>query len=268
MQYFCPEYPGDGYYLRPSDYGQGIYTEADQRGPLQKLMSNTLAGQPAFTKFYYTRRDNQGYLRDKIFEIEPAIPLFRAHDLHFLLAEAENHLGHWDVARTILNNGIEGRFPGGVLTMSTDSLDGQPVWAKEYERWFPYSISYIDAGGTTRTGSPSGNIGIVGVSRGAEYDLTTYDDYLIEHPTATPEQFAYDADRIREYDMALADEYIKEFTGEGKAYPYLVKMAERYGHDYTVIYDRVKGKYAGRESQVAASLSRNYFIDWNLRTEE
>ena len=268
VQYFCPEYPGDGYYLRPSDYGQSVYAEADLRGPLQKLMSNTLAGEPAFTKFYYTRRDNRGYLRDKIFEIQPSIPLYRAQDLHFLLAEAENHLGHWDVARTILNNGIEGRFPGGVGTMSTDSLDGQRIWATEYEHWFPYEVTYINNSGNSTTGSPSGNIGIVGAVRGAEYDLTTYEDYLAEHEGATEADFAYDLDRIREYDLALADEYIKEFIGEGKAYPYLVKMAERYGKDYTIIYDRVKGKYPTRQGEVSAALQQNYFIDWNLRTEE
>lgn len=268
VQYLCPEYPGDGYYLRPSEYGQSIYSEADLRGPTQKLMTYTLSGEPAFTKYYYTRREYKGYLRDKIFEIEPSIPLYRAQDLHFLLAEAENHLGHWDVARTILNNGIEGRFPGGKDTMSKDTLDGKPVWADEYVRWFPYDISYIDAAGTTRTGSPSGNIGIVGVTRGEEYDLTTYEDYLAANPEATPEDFAYDAERIREYDMALADEYIKEFTGEGKAYPYLVKMAERYGKDYNVIYDRVKGKYdASQAATVRSSLQEKYFIDWNLRIE-
>jgi hypothetical protein len=73
---------------------------------------------------------------------------------------------------------------------------------------------------------------------------------------------------MKQYDLALADEYLKEFTGEGKSYSYLVKMAERYGHDYTVVYDRVKGKYdASKQGQVQSSLQQKYFIDWNLEVQ-
>lgn len=249
VQYFCPEFPGDGYYLRPAASAQAMYNESDIRGGAQRLVSNTLGGQPAFSKYYYTRLNNRGYLRAKIFEIEPTIPLFRGHDLHFLLAEAENHLGHWDVARTLLNTGMLNRFPGGASTLATDSLDGEPVWDPGYATWFATSGGY-------------GDIGIVGANRAREYDLPGIAD------DATPTQkrsFAYDRDRIKQYDLALADEYLKEFTGEGKSYSYLVKMAERYGRDYQVIYDRIKAKYdAAAQSQVEQSLRTKYFINWTL----
>ena len=249
VQYFCPEYPGDGYYLRPSEKALATYNESDIRGGTQRLVSNTLGGELAFSKYYYTRLNNQGYLRSNIFEIEPAIPLFRGHDLHFLLAEAENHLGHWEVAKTLLNTGLLNRFPGGSSTLPTDSLQGQPVWDAQYGEWFSPPGGY-------------GDIGIVGACRGTEYDLPE------PAADATPEQleaFAFSAERMRTYDLALADEYLKEFTGEGKSYSYLVKMAERYGRDASIVYDRVAPKYDdSRKARVQASLSEKYFIDWSL----
>ncbi|MBO5977178.1 MAG: hypothetical protein J6Q26_01705 [Bacteroidales bacterium] len=252
VQYFCPEYPADGYYLKPAEKALEIYTEADIRGPKQRLVCNTLGGQLAFSKYYYTRLNNQGYLRQNIFEIQPTIPLFRGHDLHFLLAEAENHLGHWDVAKTLLNTGLLNRFPGGRLTLPADSLDGQAIWSEYY--WADESVNWFaPAGGY-------GDIGIVGANRGKEYDLPVISDDATD---AEKLAFAYDKDRIKAYDLALADEYLKEFTGEGKSYSYLVKMAERYGKDYKIVFDRVKAKYADA-SQVEASLQEKYFIDWTL----
>ncbi|MBO4590280.1 MAG: hypothetical protein J5698_04845 [Bacteroidaceae bacterium] len=248
VQYFCPEYPGDGYYLRPSQSALATYSEADIRGGQQRLISNTLGGELAFSKYYYTRLNNQGYLRSKIYEIEPTIPLYRGHDLHFLLAEAENHLGHWDVAGTLLNMGILNRFPGGDMTLPTDSLEGQPIWDPSYSNWFASSGGY-------------GDIGIVGASRGTAYNLPSLP------VDASPEEkraFAFSPERIRAYDLALADEYLKEFTGEGKSYSYLVKMAERYD-DYRIIYDRVSPKYdAFHAAQVESSLREHRFIRWKL----
>ena len=250
VQYFCPEYPGDGYYLRPAQSALDAYSESDIRGGAQRLMSNTLGGELAFCKYYYTRLNNQGYLRSKLYEIEPAIPLFRGHDLHFLLAEAENHLGHWDAAATLLGEGFLNRFPGGATTLPTDSLAGAPCFDPSYSNWFASAGGY-------------GDIGIVGANRGRQYVLSTLP---ADATAAEREAFAFSPERIREYDMALADEYLKEFTGEGKAYSYLVKMAERYGHDYTIVYDRVKAKYdAAHAATVEASLRDGYFIRWNLK---
>lgn len=248
VQYFCPEYPADGYYLKPSEKALTVYSESDIRGPQQRLVCNTLGGQLAFSKYYYTRLNNQGYLRQNIFEIQPTIPLFRGHDLHFLLAEAENHLGHWDAAKTLLNTGFLNRFPGGGATIPADSLDGEAIWDMRYaNHWFAASGGY-------------GDIGIVGANRGSEYDLPTIADDATEEEKRA---FAYSEERIKAYDLALADEYLKEFTGEGKSYSYLLKMAERYGKDYKIVYDRVKTKYDDA-SQVESSLSKKYFIDWTL----
>lgn len=251
VQYLCPEYPGDGYYLKPSEYGLSLYNSSDLRSETQRLMVTQFSGGMALSKFYYTRYNSLGYLRSKIFEIEPMIYLYRGHELHFLLAEAENHLGHWDVAATLLNQGIINRFPGGVNTLPTDSLAGTRIWDERYTAFFASNGGY-------------GDLGIAGMVKGTAHPLT---DIAAGASAADSLAFAFDADRIREYDLALADEFLLEFTGEGKSYSYLCKMAERYGKDYQIIYDRIKGKYAGTayDAQVRSSLAGKYFIDWSLK---
>ncbi|MBQ7451833.1 MAG: hypothetical protein IJV60_04690 [Prevotella sp.] len=123
VQYFCPTYPGDGFYLKPSDYAvraktssydEGLYETTDIRSLTQKMVMNSLGGEQAvLTKYYYTYvagSRTYKYLRDDIEKIQPSIVTFRGHDFHFLLAEAENHLGNWQIAQALLNGGITNLF--------------------------------------------------------------------------------------------------------------------------------------------------------------
>ena len=116
VQYFCPEYPdAESFYLQPSDHGVSLYNESDIRGLTQGWTMRTLGGQRCVSKYYYgynfTTRVYEYLNNEEIFKIEPTIPTFRAHDLHFLLAEAETHLGHFEQAYWILNQGLSTRFP-------------------------------------------------------------------------------------------------------------------------------------------------------------
>lgn len=250
VQYFCPQYPGDGFYLEPSKYGQNLYPETDIRSLTQKMVMNTLGGQVALTKYYYTYNFSTrqfGYIRDNIFEIEPTIITFRGHDFHFLIAEAENHLGNWDQARTILNNGLMNRFVD-------QHLPADGSWSHYYESWFAPRGGY-------------GDIGIAGAANGTRYNLPTPDD---KDYNLTEEQ------RKQIYDWALADEYQKEYTAEGKSYPYLCKMAERWSHAgrgsdseaRLQVANRIAPKYktAAMQQKVKNYLEGNgYFIQWNLK---
>ena len=115
VQYFCPTYPGDGFYLKPSDYAvNDLYDTQDIRSLTQKMVMNSLGGEPAvLTKYYYSyvaSSRTYKYLRDDIEKIQPSIVTFRGHDFHFLLAEAENHLGNWQMAQALLNGGITNQF--------------------------------------------------------------------------------------------------------------------------------------------------------------
>jgi hypothetical protein len=234
VDYFCPAYPGK-YYLRPSNYAIGKYIQEDVRGLTQKLCMNVINGDTCFTKNYYHRG---AYLRTRIFEIMPTIILQRGHDYHFLLAEAENHLGNWEQAACILNQGV---------TNTYTYASYLPVdWSTYYSSWFGDNGGY-------------GDVGIVGCVRGANHDL----------PNPTDAGYNMDeADRIRLYDLALADEYLLEYTGEGKSYSYLIKMAERYpAYGASIVADRVVPKYPSeKQAEVRAIIEANgYWVDWDLK---
>ncbi len=257
VQYFCPAYPGDGFYLQPSQYGMDSYVETDIRSYTQLLTMYPINGSIAFTKYYYSRKGGTSpeYLRTNIFEIQPTIILYRGHDYHFLLAEAENHLGNWHQTKTILNNGLENEFAEG-------RVDGVPVedgWDARYNSWFGTSGGY-------------GNVGIVGCALGKEYDLPVPDEdgnFYVTDANGVKRAIT-EEERIKIYDLALADEYLLEYTGEGKSYSYLCKMAERYKaagdvQADTIVSNRIAPKYSpAMQAKVRAAIANNYFIDWNL----
>lgn len=229
VEYYCPAYPGK-YYLRPSSYAIGKYREEDIRSLTQKLCMDVINGDTCFTKNYYHRGT---FLKTKIFEIVPTIVLQRGHDYHFLLAEAENHLGNWDQAESILNQGITNRFTYASYMPAT--------WSPKYSVWFGDNGGY-------------GEVGIVGCVRGADHPL----------PKSTDAGYTRE-EKIRIYDEALADEYLLEYTGEGKSYSYLIKLAERY-NDASIIADRVVPKYpSALQPEIDAIIKTGgYWVNWDL----
>ena len=256
VQYFCPEYPdAESFYLQPSEYGVNLYNENDIRGATQKWMINTLGGKRCVSKYYYgynfTTRSYQ-YLDEKpIFEIQPSIPTFRGHDLHYLLAEAELHLGHYDQAYVLLNAGVSDEFPDKVMPLGDGSN-----WD---ERYLPF---LANSGGY-------GNAGLAGAANATLHDLPRPGD---------AEWDSYTENEIKKmYDWAIADEHMKEYIAEGKSYSYMCKIAERYannayrGGDPAEARDsvaaRIAPKYApmGRQSVVENRIKSNgYFIHWEL----
>lgn len=256
VQYFCPEYPdAESFYLQPSDHGVGLYNESDIRGLTQGWTMRTLGGQRCVSKYYYgynfTTRAYEYLNNEEIFKIEPTIPTFRAHDLHFLLAEAETHLGHFEQAYWILNQGLSTRFPD--KKMPTDD----PAWDYRYDPW----VSAPNGG--------YGNLGLAGTASGTihELPLPTDDDWS-----------SYTEDQLKEmYDWAIADENVKEYIAEGKSYSYMCKIAERYANSAyrsgsqekarDSVAVRLAPKYAanGRAQKVESAIkTHGYFINWQL----
>ncbi|MBN2165408.1 MAG: hypothetical protein JW717_03950 [Marinilabiliaceae bacterium] len=233
VKYFCPGYPDGGYFLRPSDYAISRYPEEDIRSLTQRLVINKINGEISFSKYFYHRGE---YLRPKIFEIMPSIILQRGHDFHFLLSEAENHLGNWRQSECILNQGLTNEFP------YATSLP--PDWSPLYSTWFAPNGGY-------------GDVGIVGCVRGKN------------HPLPKPSDDGYNIteyERQKMYDLALLDEYLLEYTGEGKSYSYMIKMALRY-NDPNIIADRVCPKYPdAKQAAIRASIETGgYWVNWNLK---
>ncbi len=255
VQYFCPEYPdAESYYLKPSEYGKSLYTSSDIRGIEQKWVMNTLAGSECVSKYYYGYNDVERkyeYLNKlPIYKIQPSIPTFRGHDLHFLLAEAEAHLGNFVMASAILNDGFSTLVPSKVFPTDWDI------------RYYPWVIA--SKGGYA-------NAGIAGAAVGQNHELPI--------PTAA-ELASYTEEQLdalkQQYDWALADEHIKEYLAEGKSHGYLCKIAERYansayrGGSAEIARDsvakRIAPKYeGGTRTQVENDIKSNgYFINWNL----
>ena len=276
VQYLCPEYPSDdAFYLRPSAYGKALYNDYDIRSLDQKIVMNTLGGQDCVSKYYYKgyhtntaaavsgyQFGTYGYIGDgnDLFKIQPTIPTFRGHDFHFLLAEAETHLGHFDVARCILNDGLGNRFPDHQLP------DDQEYWYPKYLSWIGGgSYQSTDESSYVRRGSA--NAGIAGAARGTMHPLPIPGE-------AAAEGFS-EMQLKQMFDWAIADEYLKEYLAEGKAYSYLCKMADRWSNagrgDRSSACDsviaRIAPKYpAATQAKVRSSITGDgYFIKWDLK---
>ena len=206
-------------------------------------------------------------MRNNIFEIEPAIPLYRGHDFHFLIAEAENHLGNWQQANAILNNGL--------LNVLVDKKLPEG-WNPNYDTWLGNSVQTLkNDDGTNKSQGGYGNIGIVGAMRGTEYDLPTVN---AQGTIIYKGQEITEAERRQIVDWALADEYSKEFVAEGKSYSYLCKIGERYANQTRGgNASQARGEFASRiapnhKSNAGKVTSYQdgvsdlgYFIKWNLK---
>lgn len=273
VQYFCPQYPSaDSYYLRPSEYATTqLYNSSDIRSYTQKIVMSNLGGNDCIIKYYYYY-DRQitayKYIRDNIYEIEPTIPTFRSHDLHFLIAEAENHLGNWEQANAVLNEGVMGALPDKVLPEG---------WNKNYESWLGKSgQTQANENGTNITQSGNGNIGIAGAARGDLYDLPTVDENGVI--TTSDGRTITEAERREIFDWALADEYLKEFVAEGKSYGFLCKIGQRYASPMrggnastarTNFADRILPNHSRSTGKVTAYQDGvsdiGYFVRWTLK---
>lgn len=272
VQYFCPEYPSaDSYYLRPSEYGKSIYNEDDIRSYTQKIVMNNIGGKDCISKYYYYYDRNTTsyrYLNQNIFEIEPAIPTFRGHDFHFLIAEAENHLGNWQQANAILNDGL--------ATALSDKIVPED-WNSNYDSWLGNTVNREEnESGATTSQSGYANIGIAGAMRGTLHDLPTVSTDENGVATITYQgRTITESERREIFDWALADEYLKEFVAEGKSYSFLCKIGQRYAHRGDAASARAKfsariapnhsrnaGKVTGYQDGVS---DLGYFIKWNLK---
>ncbi len=227
ITYFGKRYPAQ-YLIRPSTYGMSKYNSDDRRGlPCNFLIQD---GDTVIGKYHSSYRWRQPYQSDA------SIPLYRGHDLHFWLAEAENHLGHWDPAKTLLNEGVSNRFTSQAIFYNNSDPE---QWDIRYANF--YSNSY-------------NNIGICGVVSATQHELSVPED----------ESGWMDADRIKEYDLALLDEMLLEFPSEGRVMSMLYRMAQRYD-DMSIIADRVVPKYPAAQQDAIRDkiLGGEYFINWN-----
>lgn len=246
VEYFCPRSPGK-YYLRPSSYSIRKYAEPDMRGFTQRMMMDVIDGDTCMSKYYYYRGE---WLRTRIVEIHPVIPLFRGHDYHFYLAEAENHLGQWHQASVVMNAGVTNEFADKTLPS---------YWHPDYQGWFG------DIGGY-------GDVGVVGCVYGHLHDFPkgswNKNSSVNTEFRDSKGKLYNEEERMRQYDLEIMEEALNEYIGEGRAYAYVCRMAERYGAEYVVDY--IARKYEGTPyyDQVKSSiLAGNYWVKWDLKAD-
>jgi hypothetical protein len=252
IEYFCPQSPGK-YYLRPTAYAMSKYGERDSRGFSQRQCMSVINGDTCFTKYYYYRGS---WLRSNLLEINPVIPTYRGHDFHFMLAEAENHLGNWRVTRDLINRGLI-NDPDWVAKV----VPVNKGWDTRYLMW---------AWGKSFTDGYSNN-GIVGCVNGKATTLPEPTD---------PGYNLTEEVRMKIYDLAIANEAMREYTCEGKSYGYLVRMAEKYKNpvDATdtlevgsdIVANRVCPKYpATKQSTIRTALQNGgYWVDWDMKINQ
>lgn len=238
------------YYLRPSTYGITRYqSQMRKSGTPDNPGGDGTRGSLAYRQrdghykvpMFYVSEDQYS-----IYDSDVHINLYRSHDLHFMLIEALNHLGNWRVAKALLNDGFQG-------SEDLTALLAQPGSILE-----PFATSW------KRTSSES--LGVRGCA--GLVDLTLTDGARDEDGNAVIESIP-DADRVREYDMALLDEALLEFPCEAKVYPMMIRMARRY-NDPTIISSRVAPKYPeDMQGEIMSKIEGGgYFVKWDLRTGE
>lgn len=235
VTYFSNTYPSE-YIFCPSSYAMNKYGEDDARG--FGAYFGTENGDTVVNKYHNSF--SYSWI-DAAYLSQATIPLYRGFDLHFMLAEAENHLGHWEQAKAILTDGVYGMF----ATKVDITIEG---WDIRYQ-------TFITSGGVDGSVYKYPNTGIQGCLSATGTDFTAIDSLD-------------DVAKTKAYDLALLDEALLEFAAEGKSYGMMVRMANRYS-DPTIVSDRVCPKYSSQEairSKITATVNGKYgyFVDYSL----
>lgn len=268
----------NNYYLCPSTYGYSLYTEND----IRRNINGWVSGDTLMGKYMTASSARQKY------ESDASVPLQRGHDYHFFLSEAENALGNWDQAETILNNGTNGRFS------TSAAIEADTTWDNRYSSWNRYNTNF-NMGLSGFSGSNNHSYGLAvndnrivmmapkaGVGARDTLSVTAQkasirlkaeaaEAYCIENNV----DYTIDKDgkiilpneaaRQKYFDLQLLDEMILEYVGEGRSYGMLIRMALKY-NDPSIIANRVCPKYPlGMQEDIRAKiLAGEYFVKWSL----
>lgn len=238
LKHFSNEYPNK-YWLRPSETGVSRFldktfnpggSESDTR---YKACFGYSAGKRYLAKF----RPVGSSVRTNAYQDDCHIYIYRATQYHLMLAEALNHLKRFTAMNAV--------FQKGVKAGDTEDcfIAGSAEW-KGFESTIDPTKS--DWTGTANWGTrkyPS--MGIRGC-----FGLTV-------RPVKDNIHDLGEMATLKFNDMALLDEAMLEFAGEGKVYPMMNRMAVRY-NDQKIIADRVCEKYT---DEALASTVRARIMD-------
>ena len=250
LKHFSNEYPNK-YWLRPSETGVSRFldktfnpggSESDTR---YKACFGYSAGKRYLAKF----RPVGSSVRTNAYQDDCHIYIYRATQYHLMLAEALNHLKRFAAMNAVFNKGVK-------------AGDTEDCFAAGSAEWQGFE-STVDPTKSDWTGTANWgtrkypSMGIRGC-----FGLTVRpvkDNIHDLGETAT----------LKFNDMALLDEAMLEFAGEGKVYPMMNRMAVRY-NDPSIVADRVCEKYTN-EALAATVRSRimdgGYWVPFSLGIE-
>lgn len=289
-EHFSSDYPNN-YWLRPSSYGVSLFQETDNRLKFDIAERN---GDTIMAKYIYGVSERYAYQSDA------NIPMQRGHDYHFFLAEAENMLGHWDEAATIMNEGFKNRWN---TLAAIDTAIARGELDKRYRVWRqPYdgprgSSNYNNEGIINFHNDFTTGSGIAMLAFGAPLEdgriqvytyggldgaRTALDINTLNEKGQVIVQYALDVldkgkipykidkngkvfltgemARQKFFDLQLLDEMLREYVAEGRAYGMMIRMAQKY-NDPSIIADRVCPKYpASLQEQVRARILSGHYF--------
>lgn len=234
--------PSCDYYMMPTnalvnkysgaDYKQGVNTVKDPRG--NDVTINTETGSRTLYK----------YIKDRDIQKQDApIYLYRAAEIHLMIAEALSGLGNFEAADAILNEGFSAYW----------------VTGKRYNAPFDapiYGFEKLKLGQGVR-----GRLGIP--------ELRSTDKRFIADSLALGSD-EYNMRRREVLDSLLVEETAREFAGEGKRWFALMRIA-RNSDRPELLAKLVSNKFpqAQRQQYYDMLMDRSrWFIDYDMNSEK
>lgn len=241
FKHFCTDTPNE-YLLAPSTVGRERYLDEDinpggsSDTRYSNYFSTSASGQRYISKF---RNETSSSARSA-YESDTPIYMYRSADLYLMLAEALNHVGRYEAASALVNNGIGGTFTSGGLADADQS-----EWGGFSDAWTPAS------------GRRNSDIGIRNCAGVDNVEFKTKDDL----GELTEEE-------IQRYnDERILNEILLDCCCEGRTLPAMIRMAERYD-DYSIIADRVAPKYGSDSTLIRSKIMQGQvFIHYDLDLE-
>ena len=264
LYHFSNEYP-NAYLLRSNESARARFTDTkvDPLGTQTQDSRLNVITKEDNGKWYISKyRPVGSTVRVNAYQDDVHIYTFRCSELFLWLAEALNHMGRYKALDRVINNGFGSGDYDMLLAMENGEYN--PVADADsidtYNNFYDFHSYWAIPTSTDRYGTYNGFRGC--------FTLGAVD--IWDEKTHTREEAQ------RHNDELLANEWMFECAAEGKVYPNLIRMAERYS-DPTIISSRVAPKYATSATGVTpddvtakiASCNSNsgvmgYYVPWKL----
>lgn len=255
LYHFSKDYPNQ-YLLRPcktvlserfenNTFNPGYSSSSEKRNSV--VFGDRFTDQPYLAKF----RPNGSSSRVNAYQDDVHIYLFRATEYHFFLMEALNGLGRFEAADALLNGGLQATdfvYADGAM-VKDDKGYGTPLPGFE---GFTNDWTSTASWGTRKYP----HVGIRGAFS------------LKDRPYVLENDNVHLMANMKANDMALLDEAMLEFAGEGKVYPMMIRSALRWGngsYDASIVSSRVSVKYGDKADAMKPLIESQIFVPWDLK---